>query len=396
VVKPAVLVVLMFALTAGCSLSPEKKGYIESHAPEMRLSRGQLRVWVHDSVLDCADRIEEAADQIQARAREPELRRNALLWKINAIQAAFRAASRRDPLGSFVDLWIFCVQMAEFFDDSGPGRYAFGVHQALALATAQAMESRMEASFSAAMKPEAVERRLREMRDLVDRYAKTYPVQNLYFRREPLSGHSSTAALPEIEELGAAFADIEQDLVTMQRILAAHLEYLPTIARWEAELLLLDEERTGILADSLSLLKEMEALLREVLTKQIPEFVSGQTTQVLSAVTKERTAALDGIDEMRIGTLDAVEHERKALTAEIDRQRMATLDVIQEERKAVLREIHDIARESTGSVLSSGQGLIDHLVGRIALTGAALVVIVLIGGVLVVAILHLRKARPAP
>ena len=363
-VKPAVLVVLMLALTAGCSLSPEKKGYIESHAPEMRLSRGQLRVWVHDSVLDCADRIEEAADQIQARAREPELRRNALLWKINAIQAAFRAASRRDPLGSFVDLWIFCVQMAEFFDDSGPGRYAFGVHQALALATAQAMESRMEASFSAAMKPEAVERRLREMRDLVDRYAKTYPVQNLYFRREPLSGHSSTAALPEIEGLGAAFADIEQDLVTMQRILAAHLEYLPTIARWEAELLLLDEERTGILADSLSLLKEMEALLREVLTKQILEFVSGQTTQVLSAVTKER--------------------------------RMATLDVIQEERKAVLREIHDIARESTGSVLSSGQGLIDHLVGRIALTGAALVVIVLIGGVLVVAILHLRKARPAP
>src|SRR6185295_2113910 len=153
-----------------------------------------------------------------------------------------------------------------------------------------------------------------------------------------------------------AFADIEQDLVTMQRILAAHLEYLPTIARWEAELLLLDEERTGILADSLSLLKEMEALLREVLTKQIPEFVSVQTTQFLFAVTKERTAALDGIDEMRSGWLCAVGHGREGLTAEIDSQRMATLDVIQEERKAVLREIHENARQSPGSVLSSGQG----------------------------------------
>src|SRR5262245_16460880 len=108
-------VVLLACLTAalGCSLAPKKEGFLESTVTEARITSSQLRLWVHDAVLDAADRIEEAADQIRANAREPEVRHNALLWKINAIKASFRAASRRDPFGAFADLWILCLQMAE-------------------------------------------------------------------------------------------------------------------------------------------------------------------------------------------------------------------------------------------------------------------------------------------
>ena len=42
--------------------------------------------------------------RILARTSQPNVRRNALLWKKNGIAAAFRAASRRDPLAAYLDL----------------------------------------------------------------------------------------------------------------------------------------------------------------------------------------------------------------------------------------------------------------------------------------------------
>src|SRR5262245_64446569 len=100
-----VVAVFALAFAAGCS-GPQKTGLLETHAPEARITSAELRLWTYDFTLDFADRIEEAADQIKAQSPSAEIRRNTLLWKINAIQAAFRAASRRDALAAFFDVWV--------------------------------------------------------------------------------------------------------------------------------------------------------------------------------------------------------------------------------------------------------------------------------------------------
>jgi hypothetical protein len=113
--------ILASIVVSGCSLTSEMQGGLEREIPEARITSAQFRVWVTDAVLHAADRIEESAERIQVETPDPGVRRNVILWKLNAVQACFRAGTHRDSLASFVDLWIFSHQMATFFDGS-PGR----------------------------------------------------------------------------------------------------------------------------------------------------------------------------------------------------------------------------------------------------------------------------------
>ena len=232
-------------LTSGCSLTAEIQGGLETELPEARVTSAQFRLWVTDAVLHGADRIEEAAERIQAETSDPAVRRNVILWKINAVQACFRAGTHRDSLASFVDLWIFSQQMATFLD-SGPGRDLFGVHQHVALTTARAIEARLEKTIVSAMKPEAAERGLQEVREYVESFAKKHPLQTIYFVREPITGHPESPIASAVGGIGAVVSGLEQDLLTFQRLAAAYLEYLPRIARWQAELMLEGIGKAGI------------------------------------------------------------------------------------------------------------------------------------------------------
>ena len=87
----------------------------------------------HQRIADVARRLccavlearsSKAADQIQSQTKDPQVQRNALLWKINAISACYRAALVEDPLLGYVDVVILCRQMEIFFT-TGPGRNSF-------------------------------------------------------------------------------------------------------------------------------------------------------------------------------------------------------------------------------------------------------------------------------
>ena len=97
----------------------------------------------------------------------------------------------------------------------------------------------------------------------------------------------------------------------------------------------------------------------------------------------ERMNTVHGLEDMRMSTLNFVVQERTAIVEEIDRQRVATIEQVTDERKAALQEIGAIARESTGSALSVGKELIDHLMWRFGMLAGALGIVVgLTGGVL--------------
>jgi hypothetical protein len=186
---------------------------------------------------------------------------------------------------------------------------------------------------------------------------------------------------------------MEQDVITLQRTLSAYLEYMPTLVRWQAELMLYDVERSGSVADSVSVLKEIPILVRDAMTIQIPQLASGQMTRALSALSRERMNTVAGLEDMRMATLEFVKQERMAVVAEIDNQRVATIEQVSEERKAALKEIGAIARNSTELIQSVGKELIDHLMWRLAvLLGAVGIVFALIGGILL-GLLRSRNQR---
>jgi hypothetical protein len=375
--RRAVLVV--FALAAGCSLdTPQKTGLLRSAAPEARISSSELGTWIGDAALNSADRIQQAADRIRAETRDPVIRRNALLWKINAIQAGFRAAARRDALSAFADLSALARQMAEFFD-TGAGRDVFGPQQAIAIEASETIEARMDTTYLAMMKPESAERLLTEWKRFIRQFAKKYPIESLDFIREPVTGHPESRAIPQVESFGAVVGGLELDVATAQRLLDAYLQYMPSIARWQAELLLDDLRREGVLAETFTMLRDMESLLRDTATRQLPDLVTGQTTRALSAVTAERAAALNEVEKMRAATMNELGAERMTALAEIDRQRLETLDFIRDERLLVLQALRATVRETAETTISTGGQILDHLYWRTALLGGLLLLAVAVG-----------------
>jgi hypothetical protein len=380
--------VVLAALAAGCSFqAPEKNGLLGTAAPEARISSSELGTWIADAALNSADRIQQAADRIRDGTGNPVIRRNALPWKINAIQASFRAAARRDALSAFADLSALARQMAEFFD-TGAGRNLFGPLQVVAIEASETIEARMDTTYLAMMKPGSAERLLREWRGFIAQFAEKYPIESLDFIREPVTGHPESRAIPQVENFGAVVGGFELDVDTAQRLLDAYLQYMPSIARWQAELLLDDLRRDGVLADTLTILRDIELLVRDTATRQVPELLTGQTTRVLSAVTAERAAALNDVDKMRAAAMNEVGAERKAALAEIDRQRLETLDFIRGERQLVLQELRATVRESTASVVSTGEQILDHLIWR----GTLLLLAIAAGLVL----RHRLRSRPRP
>jgi hypothetical protein len=316
------------------------------------------------------------------RESSPEIRRHSLLWKINATQAGFRAASGRDALIAFADVWILCRQMTVFFE-AGAGKDVFGDSQDIAVTTARLLEARMEDLRRAMMKPEYAEQKLQQGREIVAKFAEPHPLKSLYFQRDSISGRTDSIVLSESASFGAIASGMEQDMITLQRLLGAYMEYMPTLVRWQAELMLYDVEKSGLVVDSVSVLKEMPIMVRDAMTIQVPQLVSSQMIKALSALSAERTNAMNGIDNMRMSTLNFVVQERTAIVEEIDRQRIATIAQVTDERKAALQEIGAIARESTGSALSVGKELIDRLMWRLGVLAAAFgIFIALTGGVL--------------
>jgi len=369
----------------GCSLFPKHEGLLEKENPESRITSAQLRVWTNDFVLDYADRVEEAADRIKAQESSPEIQRNTILWKINAVQAGFRAASRRDALSAFADVWILCRQMTVFFE-SGPGKDSFGRSQDVAIMTSKGLEARIEEIRIAMAQPKDAERLLASGREFIGTFAQAHPLKSLYFQRDSISGRSDKAVLPDGGGLGTLASGLEQDMITLQRLVSAYMEYMPTLARWQAELMLYDLENHPVVGESVSVLKEMPLLVRDAMDKHMPQLIDRQMTRALAALTLERVNALSGLEGMRASTLKFVEEQRAAVAGEIDRQRLATIEQVKDERKASLQEIRAIAHETTDSALGVGKELIDHLFWKLAVLAGGIALCVALGaGVLVTA-----------
>jgi hypothetical protein len=138
------------------------------------------------------------------------------------------------------------------------------------------------------MKPEEAERGLREIRKYVDSFAKKHPLQTTYFVREPITGHAESPIASAVGGIGAVVSGMEPDLLTVQRLAAAYLEYLPRIARSQAELMLEGmEEIRGVRK---TVLEDLRAVGRDTTAsavspgKQVIDYLVGRVVLLVGTV----------------------------------------------------------------------------------------------------------------
>ncbi len=362
-------------LAAGCASVPEQTSFMEQ-SEQIETTAWELRLRVYDLGTDMAAEIERTADGIIADTDSPEVARNALMWKANAIPVLYRAVFQPDPLAALIEITVFSVQVERFFAD-GAGRDVFGPHQSRAVTVSRQL--RQQSVDLARQVTNSSE--LPDAREVAQSWAEAHPIDDLSFTRR------STVAL-WAEQVGAdpqggmaMVASIDesfQDLLERLKIYAAEM---PKQARWQAQLatadLMANEDVRLFLGDVESIEAEIDTIAQRF--DDFVLMVDAMYAEAWQQISVERVAAMADVDAQRVATLDQLAREREIVLA-----------ALASEREVILAEFDT----RSGSMLNDSEALatrlIDHLIWRL---GQLLVVLLVIGAAAVWVVLRYGRRR---
>jgi hypothetical protein len=394
------------AILTGCR-TPQQTGAPPSETIlEGGITADQLRLLDNQFVMEFCGRVESTADEIIAGATDPRIRHNALLWKINAIPAAFQAASHADTITAHVDLAVLTNQMLYYFD-TGSGSDLFGDYQTMAVQASLNLRERLrEIETLLAASGEDIE----AARDFIQGFVRDHPLENIYFNRASVAPKYVASLRERKRGLFAVVGDVTETLEGLNALLADYAEYIPKQARWQAELMLAEipvHELLPQFADNFDTITRSTDRMSQTL-EQIPDLIREERATVLEEIDRERVAALKAITEERIAVLNAIREERTSFQEFVRAERATVLEAVSGEREAAIQEATELVRSereiilketagmverTTDSAADHAERLIDHLMWRVlqlmVLAGAAL---------LLAAILYLvtRRWHPQP
>jgi len=357
---PALLALTLFALAllalASCSSNPPRQTSFMSTVDNIDISSSELRMRLYDYANTFAGTVEVSADMILAESDDPVLQKRALEWKINASRTVYQTVFLRDPLGAYLDTWVFAKQMHKFFA-TGAGRDLFGPWQQEVVATALRLERRAVELTQWITKTGYTI----DLEESLERWADEHPLHDLQFVRDTTiprwaeyvkaTGGGALASVGQMEES-------MQDLLSRVDILSYQLRKQ---IRWEAQLLMaesLDDERiAGFLAEittidtNIDVIRVVLADLEPILARRIAGLVDSLYT--FTAFEQE-------------ALLGAWGQEREILLANIEVLRQALFDDLAAERAAILTQAETLPGRFLAETTLYSHGLIDYLVLRLA------------------------------
>jgi hypothetical protein len=322
----------------GCSL-------ISLKSPERPLSTRDLnaRILTHEYASRFIAGVAQTADQITAASDDPEVRLNALRWKIGAVAASEHAASQMSPMLSVLDTWGLAVQMRDYLA-VGAGQTLFGAQQPVAVGLAVNLAKEAEDVARGLSTPEefATEQRF------IEGYATQHPITTLDFARASvidLWAQQSGTQVRLVDTLGTIPEAMSQtgDLVRM------YGDTVPSQLLWKGQLAAQESGLTSAdLQIALHELNERLAKLSEMANAAPGRFgdIARETrvrfdeswTELIHAIDNTGETLSSSANTERQELVKAVDAERTAATA--DAQRVAT-ELIRnagEEARRLVRE----------------------------------------------------------
>ena len=117
-VLATLLVAAMALIFVGCQSSAPGRGLLHQKIhPESDVSANaeQARLRIRVLVEPFCDRVASTADQIMASTTNQTIRREALLWKIQAVPIMRETLFHANPYIALGDTWVFLTQMDSYF-----------------------------------------------------------------------------------------------------------------------------------------------------------------------------------------------------------------------------------------------------------------------------------------
>jgi hypothetical protein len=326
--------------------------------------------------------VEQTADRVRAEASDPEVRRRALVLKIDVVPAVYRAAFQPDPMAAALDLWLLSYQLEDCLE-AGTGPCNFGPQQPIAREAARRQREAFEDLFlKAAVAPGGYERG----HELVRETARRYPLQEEGSIRSRRTMVQELLKAMNVEGVGAVdvLGDVSVTLTSLSNRLNLYMDDATRLGRWHAELLAEDVARwptidhaltnVGRMADSVDRVREsvddVTDSVDRVAKRLEPESLGALIDGSRDLIQAERQAVLAEVDRQRVLTLQYLSLERqavgKSLFEGVQAERVATLAEIRKERLETLVEFERMRQALVADSAAGAFQLVDHLVWRLA------------------------------
>jgi len=373
---------LLALVSLGCERVVAPAGLLEETAPTASLSSQKLRTLLIDYVPRFVGQVEQGADRMLAESSDPLIRHHALMWKAYAVPACFRAASRPDPLAAYLDVWILTKQMNALFEQPS-GTPLFGPWQPGAVETSRRLEDPLRHIYATL----GVELPIGE--EFVTRFAATHPLENLYFDRTSIAVDNIQSIVVPKEDMMQVVGKLSEDLDELRRLSALYSEFVPKLARWQAELLMEGALARGPMAAALgdAALAARAADRLAYVAESVPVTVANERQALQSIVASERQQVLQEFDRMRLETLAAVRAERDVVLATFHQERIDTGEALLEASQTTIDSAEGLVERRTAQLVDGGHSLLERAFDR-------LVQLLVIAIVATVGILLFRRRKP--
>jgi hypothetical protein len=357
----------------GCASGTSRKTSSMKSAKSVKSSAAEFSSRNQSLLALYSAEIETAADRIIFES--PSVRRQALLWKAEAIPVLQTSLLNTDPVAAALDTWAFLFQMSAYMQQPVV-KDGFGESHPIVVETLRKMETQMEQLVLTA----APTAKIPALRERVTSWAEAHPAQAGLASRQSIgpelirrAGESELGRLASLKALSVGLGDFTARL-------DSYNAYLPKQARWQAELALIDltthnPEVTnaisslGVLSNALakssSGMKRMPELLGQARATALAD-IEGQRVDAQAFFRAERLDTMETLKQERIATVAALDGERLAAVADLRKERQIVLDALHDERVAMTDDLHAASEKALRAFDANSRSLIDHFFLRAA------------------------------
>jgi hypothetical protein len=359
----------------GCqSKAPDRGVLHEKIHPEgdVAVNTEQARLRMRALVEPFCGGLEAAADQIIAGTTNHAVRREALLWKIEAVPTLRETLFHANPYIALGDTWVFLRQMAEYFQN-GPGKQALGDSAPIAVAACEALEKQLnEVAVSFTRSGNVA-----DFRTFIEKWAADHPIQYSIAGRESVVSYFTNRKLEQTFSATEAASDIVVTLDDLSRRIDVYSGQLLDQSRWQAELFAMD------LASEYQVQNVMPLAGKTVQSVAVAASAADRAVGPLDRTAAALETAPEVIAKERAAAQQDI-HEEISRAFQFEQQELtAMIDQLTKERVAALLELHrNIAEERiafTRDLERLSLNVVDHAFLRTAQLAGVIVLVVFVG-----------------
>jgi hypothetical protein len=331
-ISVASALLLCAALTLGCQTVVSTFRSL----PVPGMSEGRItEEELHEEVLGAAARfsagVSAAADAIALGTRDRGIRRNTLVWKINVIPLAQRAALAPRASQGLLGLFTLATAQRRYLVD-GDGRSLFGEQQGLARDLAQDLEKDVEATIARVL-PVADAERLNKQ---VEQLASENPIRGVFLLGTIQSGFSNAQSTGTFDWFLTAplapfrvFQGVESgaaaihEFNTTARQLGDIAAALPEETRWQLELFVYDLEDRETVVSGLAAFEKIADASAQLSTTaaELPQATRRELAGLLEDSSRSQADLRSTLDQLRqtIASADGAVANARPLAESLER-----------------------------------------------------------------------------